>query len=143
MLKRIFSQLVFAGLLFGIFACSGKKDQVVIAFSADRNSIVLKNIDEASLFQLKSLAQDHADSLELISVLLTPGDQDSLQMEAEVKGKTILQGDSLLFYPDSPFIKSKSYLVESYIGIKFGNADKLLKGGLKYNLRPQQQILTR
>ena len=124
-------------------ACSGKNDKPTINFSADSSSIVIKNIDEASLFEIKKTYQTNPDSIKLISVLVTPGDKDSLQDEKDIFGKTLLKGDSVIFIPQQTFIKGKTYLVESYIGVKFADGSKLFKGTIKHNLEPQKQMLKR
>ncbi|MFC3561733.1 hypothetical protein [Pedobacter jamesrossensis] len=124
-------------------SCSNKNNAPVIKFSADSNSIVIKNIDEASLFQVKNAYRTNSDSVNFISVLLTPNETDSLQTEKEVSGKINLIGDSVLFIPETPFLKGKTYLVESYVGVKFADGGKLFKGTIKHSLQPQQQILKR
>ena len=112
-------------------------------FSADSSAVLITNIDAASLLQVKNAWHDQAHSLHLLSVILTPGTEDSLQMEKEVKGTLNLNGDSLIFSPEQPFQKGKTYLVESYIGVEFADMGKLFNGSIKHNLQPQKQILTR
>ncbi|MFD2284780.1 hypothetical protein GJU39_12445 [Pedobacter petrophilus] len=126
-----------------LISCSGKNKKPVIKFSADSASIVIKNIDEASLLQVKNQYQGNADSVELISVLLKPGELDSLQDDIVVPGKVIVTGDSVVFVPEQPFQKNKSYRVENYIGIKFAGLSNLLNGTARHNLQPQKQILKR
>jgi len=126
-----------------LLACSGKNDKPTINFSADSASIVIKNIDEASLYEIKKTYQLNPDSIKLISVLVTPGDEDSLQDEKDIFGKTFLKGDSLIFTPQQNFIRGKTYLVESYIGVEFANSGKLFTGTIKHNLEPQTQMLRR
>ena len=124
-------------------SCSNKSDKPVIKFSADSSSIVIKNINQASLFEIKKTMQANPDSIKFISVLVTPGDEDSLQDEKDIFGNTLLKGDSLIFRPQQPFIKGKIYLVESYIGVKFADGNKLFKGTITHNLKPQIQMLKR
>ena len=143
MFKGIIKFLFVICFAINVVSCSNSSEKTIIKFSADRNSIVIKNIDEASLFQVKSIWKANPDSVNFITVLLTPGDQDSLQTEEEIFGKTFVEGDSVVFKPLKPFLKGKTYLVESYIGVKFADAGKLFKGSIKHNLAPQQQILTR
>ncbi|MBC6108796.1 hypothetical protein H7U22_00025 [Pedobacter sp. CCM 8938] len=124
-------------------SCSNTNSKPVIKFSGDSSSIIIKNIDEASFFQVKNSFKTNPDSVNLISVLLTPSDQDSLQVEEEISGRFSLEGDSVVFKPNEAFIKGKNYLVESYIGVNYADAKKLLTNGIKHNLQPQRQILTR
>ncbi|GGI22909.1 hypothetical protein [Pedobacter mendelii] len=135
--------LLVSVFALNIVSCSNTNNKPIIKFSADSNSIVIKNIDDASLFEIKKAYQANIDSVNFISVLLTPGETDSLQDEKNILGKIILKNDSLVFLPQEPFLKGKTYLVESYIGVKFANGSKLFKGSIKHNLEPQQQMLTR
>ncbi len=135
--------LIYVVVALNLGSCSNNSNAPVIKFSADSSSIVIKNIDEASLFQVKNAYHTNPDSVNFISVLLTPNETDSLQNEEYIAGYTKLQGDSVLFVPEEPFLAGKSYLVESYIGVKFADGGKLLKGTIKHNLEPQQQVLKR
>lgn len=142
MFKSVKCLLCFVVAL-NLASCSNTNNAPVIKFSVDSNSIVIKNIDEASLFQVKNAYRANPDSINFISVLLTPNQTDSLQAEEDISGKTILQGDSIVFVPEKPFLTGKKYLVESYIGVKFADGGKLFKGTIKHNLEPQQQVLKR
>ncbi|KRT17327.1 hypothetical protein ASU31_06560 [Pedobacter ginsenosidimutans] len=135
-------QAVIAVVLFAL-SCSNTNNRPIIKFSEDSSSIIIKNIDEASLFQVKNAYQANADALNLVSVLIKPGDLDSIQDELEVPGKVKILGDSLVFNPDQPFLKGKEYLVESYIGIKFATVGDLIMGKGKQNLKAQRQTLKR
>ncbi|ARS42319.1 hypothetical protein CA265_22725 [Sphingobacteriaceae bacterium GW460-11-11-14-LB5] len=134
-----------AAIVIALFAlsCSNTNNRPIIKFSEDSSSIIIKNIDEASLLQVKNAYQANADTLNLVSVLIKPGDLDSIQDELEVPGKVKVLGDSLVFNPDQPFLKGKEYLVESYIGIKFATAGDLIMGKGKQNLKAQRQTLKR
>jgi len=135
-------QAVIAVVLFAL-SCSNTNNRPIIKFSRDSSSIIIKNIDEASLLQVKNAYQTNADALNLVSVLIKPGDLDSIQDELEVSGKLKILGDSVVFNPDQSFLKGKEYLVESYIGIKFATVGDLIMGKGKQNLKPQRQTLKR
>lgn len=135
-------QAVIAVAIFAL-SCSNTNNRPIIKFSGDSSSIIIKNIDEASLLQVKNAYQASADTLNLVSVLIKPGDLDSIQDELEVPGKVKILGDSLVFNPDQPFLKGKEYLVESYIGIKFATVGDLIMGKGKQNLKAQRQTLKR
>ncbi|WP_131538466.1 hypothetical protein [Pedobacter nototheniae] len=143
MYKRLLKYTAISLVTVIAFSCSDTNNKPIIKFSADSSSIVIKNIEEVSLLQVKNTMQANPDSSHLVNVLLSPGDEDSLQTEQEIAGKLILAGDSLIFKPQTAFLKGKNYLVESYIDVQFGNKEKLLKGTLKYRLEPQQVILKR
>lgn len=134
-----------AVIAIAIFAqsCSGRNNKPIIMFSADSSAIIIKGIDEASLLQVKNIYSKGNDTVNLISVVLKPGEPDSLQDDVLISGKINLSGDSLVFHPDQAFQKGKKYLVESYVGVSFANAKSLVNGTVKPNLQPQKQILTR
>ncbi|UKT63808.1 hypothetical protein [Pedobacter mucosus] len=142
MYKRIRNCFYVAMAIFTL-SCSSENNKPEIKFSQDSSSIIIKNIDEVSLLKVKNAYQANADSVGLVTVLISPGELDSLQDEIEVPGKLSFLGDSLIFNPQNAFIKGKRYIVESYIAVKFAVAGKLLTGGTKHNLRPQRQLLTR
>lgn len=143
MYKRLLKYTAISLVTIIAFSCSDTNNKPIIKFSADSSSIVIKNIEEVSLLQVKNTMQTNPDSSHLVNVLLSPGDEDSVQTEQEIAGKLVLAGDSLIFKPQTTFLKGKNYLVESYIDAQFGNKEKLLKGTLKYKLEPQQVILKR
>ena len=124
-------------------SCSNTNNKPIIKFSRDSLSIIIKNIDEASLLQVKNAYKANADTLNLISVLIKPGDLDSVQDELEMPGKVKVSGDSVVFNPDQPFVKGKVYVVESYIGVKFATVGNLISGNAKHNLQAQRQTLKR
>jgi hypothetical protein len=143
MFKRFFKYSVIVGISISAFSCSNRNNKPIIKFSGDSSSIIIKNIDEASLLQVKNAYQANADTINMVSVLIKPGELDSIQDELEVVGKVKILGDSLIFKPDQPFVKGKDYLVESYIGVKFATVGSLIAGGTKHNLQPQKQTLKR
>ncbi|WP_157255409.1 hypothetical protein [Pedobacter sp. Leaf216] len=126
-----------------VLSCSNTNNKPIIKFSVDSTSIVIKNIDEASLLQAKNAYKANIDTLNLISVLIKPGDQDSIQDELIVPGKIKIVGDSLVFSPAMPFVQGKDYLVESYLGVKFATVGNLISGTAKHNLQAQRQTLKR
>ncbi|MFD2582798.1 hypothetical protein ACFSR6_09880 [Pedobacter vanadiisoli] len=142
MFKFFFNYLVVVVVIFAL-SCSNRNNRPVIKFSGDSSSIIIKNIDEASLLQVKNTYNAGGDTLNLISVSIKPGESDSLQDELELAGKVKILGDSLIFNPDQPFVKGKDYLVQSYIGVKFATIGNLITSSAKHNLQPQKQTLRR
>ncbi|WP_231460533.1 hypothetical protein [Pedobacter sp. Leaf132] len=142
MLKSI-KYLFFALLVINLTSCTNTNNNIVIKFSPDSNLIILNKIDKKSIYQVKNDLKQNLDSSNLVSVVCIPGELDSLQDEETISGKLTLAGDSLIFAPDKPFLKGKSYLVESYLGTSFADRNKLFKGTIKHNLKPQTQLLKR
>ncbi|WP_316846599.1 hypothetical protein [Pedobacter psychrodurus] len=143
MFKCFFKYLAVIAVVLFALSCSNTNNKPIIKFSRDSLSIIIKNIDEASLLQVKNAYQANADTLNLISVLIKPGDLDSIQDELEMPGKIKVSGDSVIFSPDQPFVKGKDYVVESYIGVKFATVGNLISGNAKHNLQAQRQTLKR
>lgn len=133
---------MFAIAVFAL-ACSNTNNEPIIKFSGDTSSIIMKNFDEASLLQVRNSYLANPDSNNLVTVLVQPGELDSLQDEILVPGKIKILGDSLVFNPDQPFKKDKTYVVESFINAQFATSGKLITGKVKYNLQPQRRILKR
>jgi len=140
MRKFCFNRSLLLVMIVFIFSCSDNK-QVSIKFADDHSSIIMNNFDEASLLQLRNAYAENADSNRFVNVLVQPSELDSLQDEIPIAGKVNLKGDSLIFIPAAPFKKNKSYVVESFINVKFANSEKLISGHGNYNLMPQRQIL--
>jgi hypothetical protein len=143
MFKCFFKYLAVIVVVLFALSCSNTNNKPIIKFSRDSLSIIIKNIDEASLLQVKNAYQANVDTLNLISVLIKPGDLDSIQDELEMPGKIKVSGDSVIFSPDQPFVKGKDYVVESYIGVKFATVGNLISGNAKHNLQAQRQTLKR
>jgi len=136
-----YSALLTAALF--VISCSNTNNRPIIQFSNDSTSIIIKNIDEASLLQVKNAYKSNANTPNMVTVLIKPGELDSIQDELEVAGKINIAGDSLIFSPDSSFVKGKIYVVESYIGVKFATVGNLISGTGKQNLQAQRQTLKR
>ena len=130
-------------LVINLASCSNTNKNPVIKFSADSNLIIIKKIDESSLYQLKNSLNQNIDSLDIVSVISIPNAEDSLQNEERISGKLKISGDSIVFTPKHVFTKGKTYLVESYLGVSFADKNKLFKGTINHNLQPQKQILKR
>ncbi|MGM9476817.1 hypothetical protein ACS5PU_10310 [Pedobacter sp. GSP4] len=132
-------------VMVAVFAlsCSNANNRPIIQFSGDSSSIIIKNIDEASLLQVKNAYQANPDSFNLVSVLIKPGELDSIQDELPIAGSIKISGDSLVFNPAKPFVKGKDYVVESYIGVKFATVGNLISGSAKQNLKAQRQTVRR
>lgn len=127
-----------------LFSCDQTKSKpLVISFSLDHSKIVVKNINEAALFQIKSNIAKDSSYQQLVNVYQTPADDDSTSMEIEWKGTLSLKDDELLFNPVLPFIKGKTYLVETILNSQFASGKDIIKGKVGTQIKPQQQILKR
>lgn len=143
MFKSFYKFLIVVLFALFLISCSGTNKKPIIKFSQDSASIVIKNLDKVSLLKVRDAYAVNADSNQLITVLIKPGEQDSLQDETLVNGRTKLIGDSIIFKPDLPFVKGKDYVVESLIGVEFATVEKLILSQVKQSLQPQRQTLKR
>ncbi len=126
-----------------VCACSSTNNKPAIKFSRDGSSIIINNIDEANILQIKKLYESNPDSVNFITVLVVPTDWDSLQREEEVYGRISFGKNNLKFSPHKPFAHGKTYLVESYIGVQFASIKKMFNHDVNSNLEPQEQLLRR
>ena len=120
-----------------------KSKPLIINFSTDSTKITVKNIDESALFQLKSNLYTDSSYQELVAVLQTPTDDDSTSMEIEWPGKLSLNENELVFTPVLPFIKGKTYVVETILNTQFASGEDIIKDKVGNQIRPHHQILKR
>ncbi|MEJ5993633.1 hypothetical protein WG904_04305 [Pedobacter sp. Du54] len=134
-------------VIFCVFLCYScskhENNPLSIKFSADSATIVVSNIDAAALLKLKNNIKTDTTYQKLVSVLLTPADDDSTSMEREWPGKLSMKEDSVVFKPDSPFLKGKIYLVETKLNMSFGDVEQMIKGNVRARMNFQQQVLKR
>lgn len=142
---KCFVKLSGAAIALALFAaCSAANNTPLsIRFSADSTSIVLEHIDRAGLLTLQ--ADTGKDSLlkELVSVLHTPSERDTLGREELVKGAISLKDNTIVFTPVHPFVKGNDYLVITFVNSRFGTPEQVVKGKLNLSVKPIQQLLTR
>ena len=136
--------LLVAVSFCSLFSCNETKSKpLVITFSSDSSQIVVKDINEAGLFQLKKNINTDSSYQQLVSVLQTPGEGDSTSMEIEWQGKLSLKENELLFTPVLPFIKGKTYLIETILNSHFASGEDIIKNKVGTQIKPQQQTLKR
>lgn len=116
---------------------------LAIKFSADSSTIVVSNIEAAGLLKLKNNIKTDSSYQKLVSVLQTPADDDSTSMEREWPGKLSMREDNVVFTPDSPFLKGKTYLVETQLNMSFGDIEQMIKGNVRARMNFQEQLLKR
>ncbi len=128
--------------LFAASCGQSNNKPVYLGFSADSSAIIVKDIDRNGLYQLQrdSLL---LDSMNLIDVVETPGENDSVAVEKTVSGRVKLRGDSLFFFPDTPFAAGKTYLVQTFINARFAAGTDVLKAKLGTRVKPVSVTLTR
>jgi hypothetical protein len=142
MFKNLKVLIVF-GCFFLIACTSTKNKPLSIEFSSDSNKIVIKNINEAGLYQLKINLNTDSTYQKLVAVLQTPSDKDSTTVEVELPGMLSMQGDSLLFTPNTSFIKGKTYLVETFINTEFASGKDIIHSDVGHSVKPIQKTLKR
>ncbi len=126
------------------WSCStADNNSLEIKFSADSSSILISKIEAAALLQLKNNIKTDTSYQKLVSVLETPADDDSVTMEREWPGKLTMKEDNVVFTPDSPFLKGKTYLVETQLNMSFGDIEKMIKSQSRTTMTFQQHVLKR
>jgi hypothetical protein len=137
-----FIKIFFVATWIFLLSCNTTtKKSVLIDFSADSSAIIVSNINNDGLLHLKKGLKTDTIYQKIVTVLETPSDEDSTGMEIEWPGKLTMQGDHLIFTPDSAFKKGKHYLVETIINSEFATTEEILKSNVGHKVRPQQKIL--
>ena len=135
----MFSKLTLIGFCCLIFlSCSSEEqNELKINFSPDSTTIIFSGLDEVNIFR----AKEQMDSLasELISVIETADDG----REKPFTGKTIIEGNSLTFVPDTPFVRGRSYIVQTLLNSSFGKTTDVLKADVGRSVKRQEKILER
>lgn len=122
-----------------VFSCSRKEeDKLKIGFSSDSTAILFTGLDEVSLFRAKE--QTATLSQELITVFET---DENAGTEKEVLGNVEIKGDTLVFVPQSPFIKGHHYAVRTLLSSSFGKTEDLLKADVGKTVKRQEKVLLR
>jgi len=137
---------LFLGIVcvFLCLSCNSTDNKTLaIKFSADSSTIVVSNIEAAALFHLKNNIKTDTSYQKLVSVLETPAEDDSVSMEREWPGTLDMQGDNAVFKPDSPFLKGKTYLVETQLNMSFADIEQMIKGKVRRTMNFKQQVLKR
>jgi hypothetical protein len=141
------SSVKLSGVFFTVgllLACSSANNKpLLIDFSADSTSIIFNHIDQTGLLQLQTLKNGDSSFNNLISVLQIPSERDSTLKELPLEGKVMVTDSTLVFIPDTPFIKGRDYLVITHLNARFGSIEKMLKGELRYGVKPLQKLLTK
>jgi hypothetical protein len=134
---------ILTGVIF-LFSCSPANNKpVLIAFSADSTAIVFSGVNRAGLFKVRGIPNIDTAYQQVLSVMETPGEDDSTSMELPFPGKLRFTDSSVVFDPLTPFVSGKSYLVVSYMNVKFANTEMVLSEKLNSRLKPDQVVLTR
>lgn len=142
----MFKYIKFLAVVLGIalIACNSTNNKPLsIHFSSDSNKIIITNINEAGLYQLKANINTDSNYQKLVSVLQTPGEDDSTSMEIDWPGKLSVIGDSLIFTPNLPFVRKKEYLVETILNAQFASGKDIIKSKVGFKVKAQQQALKR
>jgi len=135
--------IVLTGILF-LFACSSANNKpVLITFSPDSTAILFSGIDQAGLLKVRNIKGIDTGYKEIISVVQTPGEDDSTGMEVSFPGKLFFTDSTIVFKPLTPFVPGKSYMVVSYMNVKFGSTGMVISQKLNSGMKPNQAVLTR
>lgn len=128
-------------LLTGCFSSNSKP--LSICFSSDSTKIELNNVDRAGLWQLGSLESRDSLLKELVVVLQSPSEEDSLAIELPWSGQVMLTDSNVVFKPDRPFVKRRAYLVVTHLNANFAALNDVFRGKMSTRVQPLQKLLFR
>ncbi|MES2458854.1 MAG: hypothetical protein V4594_25095 [Bacteroidota bacterium] len=125
-------------------SCSvADKQPLSISFSSDSTAVVFKGIDPAGLNKLKN--NQHPDSIlhELISVLQTPSELSPDTKEMPLAGQFKLTDSTIVFHPDTLFVRGHDYLVITHLNTSFVDPKRILTNEVSLRMKPLQKLLSR
>lgn len=141
---KCFAKLSVIIVSVSVLGCSSSNNKPLsIGFSADSTSIVIGNIDRPGLLALKDLQNTDSVYNELIAVLQTPSETDTILREEPIKGTYLVTDSNVVFSPATPFVKGREYLVITHINSKFGDAESIATGSLSTGVKPKEKHLIR
>ena len=145
---RYFKLLVWLILIVIVSAChrTTKNNKLLIDFSADSSIVQISGMNEKSLAYLKNgLVSTQIDEAfkDLVSVVQTPNNDDTVGREVVWKGTLEMSGDTLFFKPENKFVKGQTYLVQTVIGSEFGSGVDLITSDVGDHVKPQEKLLKR
>jgi len=144
MLSNLKKYVSLLAIFYSLSSCSSANNKpVLITFSPDSTAIVVTNIDQDGLYQLKSDKTTDSLKNQLISVVQTPSDSDSTIMETPIAGQVMVTDSSVVFMPEHAFVKGRDYLVSTYLNSRFAGVGNVLKGRMNYAVKPSEQLLHR
>lgn len=137
----MFSKLTLLGICCFVFSsCSSKKEkELAINFSTDSTCILFTGLDEVSLFRIKEQTDSLLNDLIIISEL----NEDAAAQEVAIKGKMLLQNDTLAFIPNTPFVKGKTYFIQTLLNSSFGKTEDVLKADVGKTVKKRERTLKR
>lgn len=112
-------------------------------FSVDSSAIVFSGIDAAGLLTIRNMPANDTALTALITVLEAPAENDTTGMEHPLKGKIEATDSTVVFTPEAEFVKGKTYLVSSYLNVKFADSKMLWSGKLEKDVKPREDELKR
>ncbi|MES2828540.1 MAG: hypothetical protein V4687_10305 [Bacteroidota bacterium] len=131
-------------LSVSILGCSSSNNKPLsIGFSADSSSIIIGNIDQPGLLALRDLKNTDSLYRELIAVLQTPSETDTILREELIEGDYLITDSNVVFKPAKPFVKCREYLVITHINAKFGDAESIATSSLSTGVKPREKHLIR
>lgn len=122
---------------------SADEEPLRIDFSPDSTAIIFSGIDQAGLNKLRNARYPDSVLSELISVLQTPSERDTNLKEMPVDGHLKLTESTIVFYPDSPFVRERDYLVITHLNTSFVDAKQVLTNSVSIKVKPIQKLLSR
>lgn len=135
--------LVGVGTVCLLSCSSANNKPFSVKFSADSSAIVFSGIDAAGLLTIKNTPPEDTTLTGLITVLETPGENDTTGMEHPLKGEIKATDSTVVFTPEAGFVKGKTYLVSSYLNVKFADSKMLWSGKLGKDVKPREDELKR
>lgn len=122
-------------LIFAAYSCSSTNSTPVsVGFDEDSSKIVVSGMSDNNRMQVQHMLQNKVGPANYLEV------REGVQ---KVSGRLSLQGNKLYFTPDESFQPGHAYQVRTLLNSSFGDARKLLKNEMSYQVKAQEVVLVR
>ena len=127
-----------------LFSCSSANNKPFsVDFSADSTAIVFSGVDPAGLLVLRNAAPGDSAVQKLVTVMELPVSLKTSEAEMPVEGKLEITDSTVVFRPFKSLVPGRSYLVASFLNVKFADSKMMLTGQMGHNVRPRERVLER
>jgi hypothetical protein len=124
--------LVFGGCFFK------NKQELSISFSKDSSGVIISGINEIDSYQLQQ--QLTIDSLKHLPGLVEIRDE---QIDSLIVGEFFWLNNTLIFSPNTPFVKGSTYVITTVLNSSYGTAKDILIGNLGKQIKGHEEKLRR
>ncbi len=123
-------------------SCFFKKEEAFkVSFSLDSTKIIFSGLEEVNFFQGRNRIEQGHIAENLVSVVAIDSEEGA--EEKTIKGQLLIDGKTLIFEPDTPFVKGQRYLLRTILNSSFGKTTDILKSDLGHTVKTYEKVFQR